>query len=58
MLAYNFIDGYNGGVGEVSDAVEHSGHIIEKLHGLKERPVLREGSKGRNNLTDVGVSLL
>ncbi len=55
---YRFIDGYNDGVGEVSDAVEHSGHITEKLHGLKERPVLGEGSKGRNDLTDVGVSLL
>ncbi len=46
MLAYQFIDGYNGGVSKVSDAVEHSEHIIEKLHGLKERPVLGEGSKG------------
>ncbi len=58
MLTYRFIDASIWGAGEVSDVVEHCGHIIEKLHGLKERPVLGEGSKGWNDLAYVGVRLL
>ncbi len=57
MLAYRFINTSICGVGQVSDVVQHGGHIIQKLHGLKERPVLGEGSKGRHDLTDVGVGL-
>ncbi len=55
---YRFIDASIWGVGYVSDAGKSGGHIIEKQHSLKERPILREGSKRRHDLADVSVRLL